>query len=41
MNLKAATWRAVLMLWHAFLFLGLMFFPVFFFLLDGLHLFFL
>jgi hypothetical protein len=29
--------RAVLMLWHAFLFLGLRFFPLFFFLLGGLH----
>jgi hypothetical protein len=28
--------RAVLMLWHAFLFLGLRFFPLFFFLLGGL-----
>jgi hypothetical protein len=27
---------AVPMLWHAFLFLGLSFFPAFFFLLDGL-----
>jgi hypothetical protein len=27
--------RAVLMLWHAFLFLGLRFFPIFFFLLGG------
>jgi hypothetical protein len=25
------------MLWHAFLFLGLRFFPLFFFLLGGLH----
>jgi hypothetical protein len=29
--------RAVPMLWHAFLFLGLRFFPDFFFLLGGLH----
>jgi hypothetical protein len=29
------------MLWHAFLFLGLRFFPLFFFLLGGLHCFFL
>jgi hypothetical protein len=28
-------------LWHAFLFLGLRFFPLFFFLLGGLHCFFL
>jgi hypothetical protein len=28
---------ATLMLWHAFLFLGLRFFPLFFFLLGGLH----
>jgi hypothetical protein len=33
--------RAVLVLWHAFLFLGLRFFPLFFFLLGGLHCFFL
>jgi hypothetical protein len=34
--------RAVLMLWHAFrLFLGLRFFSLFFFLLGGLHCFFL
>jgi hypothetical protein len=33
--------RAVLVLWHAFLFLGLTFFPLFFFLLGGLHCFFL
>jgi hypothetical protein len=33
--------RAVLTLWHAFLFLGLRFFPLFFFLLGGLHYFFL
>jgi hypothetical protein len=33
--------RAVLMLWHAFLFLGLWFFPLFFFLLCGLRCFFL
>jgi lysophospholipid acyltransferase (LPLAT)-like uncharacterized protein len=33
--------RAVLMLWHAFLFLGLRFFPHFFVLLGGLHCFFL
>jgi hypothetical protein len=32
--------RAVLMLWHAFLFLGLKFFPLFFFLLGGLCYFF-
>jgi hypothetical protein len=33
---------AVLVLWHAFLFLGLRFFPPFFFFLDGgLHCFFL
>jgi hypothetical protein len=31
--------RAMLTLWHAFLFLGL--FPLFFFLLGGLHCFFL
>jgi hypothetical protein len=29
--------RAVLGLWHAFLFFGLRFFPLFFFLLGGLH----
>jgi hypothetical protein len=29
--------RAVLALWHAFLFLGLEFFPPVFFLLGGLH----
>jgi hypothetical protein len=29
--------RAVLTLWHAFLFLGLRFFPLFFFLHGGLH----
>jgi hypothetical protein len=33
--------RAVLMLWHTFLFLGLRFFPLFFFLLGGLDCFFL
>jgi hypothetical protein len=33
--------RAVLTLWHAFLFLGLRFFPLFLFLLGGLHCFFL
>jgi hypothetical protein len=33
--------RAVLTLWHAFLFLGLRFFSLFFFLLGGLHSFFL
>jgi hypothetical protein len=33
--------RAVLTLWHAFLFLGLWFFSLFFFLLGGLHCFFL
>jgi hypothetical protein len=34
--------RAVLVLWHAFLFLGLRLFPpFFFFLLGGLHCFFL
>jgi hypothetical protein len=33
--------KAVLMLWHAFLFLGLGFFPLFFFLLGGLRCFFL
>jgi hypothetical protein len=33
--------RAVLTLWHAFLFLGLRFFPPSFFLLNGLHCFFL
>jgi hypothetical protein len=33
--------RAGLTLWHAFLFLGLSFFPVFFVLLGGLHCFFL
>jgi hypothetical protein len=32
--------RAVLTLWHAFLFLGLRFVPLFFFLLGGLHCFF-
>jgi hypothetical protein len=32
--------RAVLTLWHAFPFLGLRFFPLFFFLLGGLHCFF-
>jgi hypothetical protein len=30
-----------ILLWHAFLFLGLRFFPLFFFLLGGLHCFFL
>jgi hypothetical protein len=30
----------VLMLWHAFLFLGLMFFPLFFFLRGGFDCFF-
>jgi hypothetical protein len=29
-------WRAMLMLWHAILFLGLRFFRLFFFLLGGL-----
>jgi hypothetical protein len=29
--------RAVPTLWHAFMFLGLRFFPLFFFLLGGLH----
>jgi hypothetical protein len=29
--------RAMLMLWHAFMFLGLRFIPLFFFLLGGLH----
>jgi hypothetical protein len=33
--------RAALMLWHAFLFLGLRFFTLFFFLLGDLHCFFL
>jgi hypothetical protein len=33
--------RAVLMLWQAFLFLGLVFFPLFFSLLGGLQCFFL
>jgi hypothetical protein len=33
--------RAVMTLWHAFLFLGLRFFPLFFFLLGGLHYFFM
>jgi hypothetical protein len=33
--------RAVLMLWHAFMFLGLRFFPLFSVLLGGLHWFFL
>jgi hypothetical protein len=33
--------RAVLMLWHAFMFLGPRFFPLFFFFLGGLHCFFL
>jgi hypothetical protein len=33
--------RAVLtLLWHAFMFLGLRFFPLFFFLLGGFHFFF-
>jgi hypothetical protein len=32
--------RGVLMLWHAFMFLGLRFFPLFFFLLGGLYCFF-
>jgi hypothetical protein len=32
--------RAVLMLWRAFLFLGLRFFPLSFLLLGGLHRFF-
>jgi hypothetical protein len=31
----------VMMLWQAFLFLGLVFFPLFFSLLGGLHCFFL
>jgi hypothetical protein len=31
----------MLVLWHGFLFLGLRFFPLFFFLLVGLHCFFL
>jgi hypothetical protein len=29
--------RAILLLWHAIMFLGLRFSPLFFFLLDGLH----
>jgi hypothetical protein len=29
--------RAVLTMWHVFLFLGLRFFPLFFFVLGGLH----
>jgi hypothetical protein len=33
--------RAMLTMWHAFLFLALRFFPFFFFLLGGLHCFFL
>jgi hypothetical protein len=33
--------RVVLTLWHAFLFLGLRFFPLFVFLLGGIHCFFL
>jgi hypothetical protein len=33
--------RAVLMLWHVFLFLGLRFFPLFYFFLGGLRCFFL
>jgi hypothetical protein len=33
--------REVLMLWHAFMFLGLSFFPLFLFLLGGLRFFFL
>jgi hypothetical protein len=33
--------KEVLTLWHTFLFLGVRFFPLFFFLLDGLHSFFL
>jgi hypothetical protein len=33
--------RAVMTRWHAFMFLGLRFFPLFFFLLGGLHRFFL
>jgi uncharacterized membrane protein len=33
--------RVALTLWHAFMFLGLKFFPLFFFLLGGLHCFFL
>jgi hypothetical protein len=33
--------RAVLTLWHANMFLGLRLFPLFFFLLGGLHCFFL
>jgi hypothetical protein len=33
--------RAMLTVWHAFQFLGLRFFPLFFFLLGGLHRFFL
>jgi hypothetical protein len=39
--LRDAFRRAVLVLWHAFLFLGLRFFPLFIFLLGGLHLLFL
>jgi uncharacterized membrane protein len=39
---SAMLWRrAVLVLWHAFLFLGLRVFPLFTFLLGGLHCFFL
>jgi hypothetical protein len=33
--------RAVLTVWHSFMFLGLRFFPLFYFLLGGLHSFFL
>jgi hypothetical protein len=39
--LRDAFRRAVLTLWPAFVFLGLRFFPLFFFLLGGLHCFFL
>jgi hypothetical protein len=39
--LRDALRRAVLTLWHAFLFLGLRFFPLLFFLLGGLRCFFL
>jgi hypothetical protein len=39
--LPDALHMAVLTLWHAFMFLGLRFFPLVFFLLGGLHCFFL
>jgi uncharacterized membrane protein len=40
-TVKSVNRRAVLTLWHAFLLLGLRFFPLFFFLLGALHCFFL